>query len=204
VLREAGLLAIREELGTDRLDGGASRAFAVADHQVAHVYIKNAEDRDGVEKLLCATPGVARVLNDAAKAEVALHHPRSGELVAVAEADAWFTYYYWLQEARAPDFARTVDIHRKPGYDPVELFLDPAKSAMKVRLGTKLLARRLGFRTLLNPVPLDAGLVRGSHGLASDLDNGPVLLVNPAFRASGTRVSSTDIFDVILETVFRA
>ena len=78
--------------------------------------------------------------------------------------DAWFTYYYWLDDARAPDFARTVDIHRKPGYDPVELFLDPAIRVPPLTVGWKLAKRKIGFRSLLDVIPLDATLVKGSHG----------------------------------------
>ena len=124
-LREAGLLAVRTELGRELLDAGASEAFAVADHQVAHVYVRSPERVAEVRRLLEALPGVERVLDDEGKRASGLDHPRSGELVAISAPDRWFTYYYWLDDARAPDFARTVDIHRKPGYDPVELFIDP-------------------------------------------------------------------------------
>ena len=109
------------------------------------------------------------MLDEDGKRATALDHPRSGELVAIAEPDAWFTYYYWLDDARAPDFARTVDIHRKPGYDPVELFLDPAIRCPKLTIGSTLLRKKLGFRTLMDVIPLDAALVKGSHGrLAGD------------------------------------
>jgi hypothetical protein len=98
-------------------------------------------------------------------------------LVAVAAPGAWFTYYYWMEEARAPDFARTVDIHRKPGYDPVELFLDPSLRAVKLRIAWRLLQKKLGFRMLMDVIPLDASLVRGSHGRPGmDPQHGPVCL----------------------------
>ncbi len=106
------------------------------------------------------------MLDEDGKRRGHLDHRRSGELVAIAEPDAWFTYYYWLDEARMPDFARTVDIHRKPGYDPAELFLDPTLSAPKLSIAGKLLKRKLGFRALLDVIPTDGGLVRGSHGRA--------------------------------------
>ena len=125
-LREHGLLAVREEPGRDVLDPGASAAFAVADHQVAHVYVNDQRRLEDVRALLKDSPGVERVLGADEKAARHIDHPRAGDLVAVAKPDAWFTYYYWLDDERAPDYARTVDIHRKPGYDPVELFLDPA------------------------------------------------------------------------------
>src|SRR5687768_3414558 len=125
VLREHQLITYRTELGREMLDPGASGAFAVADHQVAHVYVNDATQLNRVHALLEKTPGVARVLDETDKRQFHLDHERAGDLVVLAEPDAWFTYYYWLDDNRAPDFARTVDIHRKPGYDPVELFLDP-------------------------------------------------------------------------------
>ena len=151
-------------LGWETLDCGASRAFAVADHQVAHVYVRRAEDVASVAELLRKMPGIERVLDRAAQAEFGIDHERSGELVAIAAPEAWFTYYFWLEDALAPDYARTVDIHRKPGYDPVELFLDPQLSLPKLRIATRLMQKLLGFRYYMDVVGLDASIVRGSHG----------------------------------------
>ena len=122
------MIAVREELGLEMLDPGASAAFAVADHQVAHVYVNDPRtDRRGARASLEATARRRDACSTApASARYRIDHARAGDLIAVAEARGWFTYYYWLDDRRAPDFARTVDIHRKPGYDPVELFLDPA------------------------------------------------------------------------------
>lgn len=164
VLRAHGLLAVREESGHELLDAGASVAFAVADHQVAHVYVNDPAQVTRVCRVLQDTPGIDAVLNPRGKSEAHLAHPRAGDLVVVAAPGAWFTYYYWLDDARAPDFARTVDIHRKPGYDPAELFIDPLLWAPKLKIGMALLKKRLGFRSLLEITPLDATLVRGSHG----------------------------------------
>jgi len=162
VLREAGLVAVRELAGREYLDCGASQAFAVADHQIAHVYFpRNREANLGrVKELLSGTPGVAEVLDAKEQTVRGIRHERSGELIAVAAADAWFSYYYWLDEARAPDFARTVDIHRKPGYDPVELFFDPATRS----------------------IPLNAALVRGSHGRAGPGEGKGVFISSAARR----------------------
>src|SRR5206468_221449 len=124
VLRSHDLLAVREELGRELLDAGASTAFAVADHQIAHVYVNDPSKAHEVREVLEQTPGIEQVLDEAGKERFHLNHSRSGDLIAIARPEAWFTYYYWLDDRRAPDFARTVDIHRKPGYDPVELFLD--------------------------------------------------------------------------------
>ena len=202
VLRGAGFLTIREELGADRLDAGASRAFAVADHQVAHIYVANDADLRRVAALLNETPGVERVLDRAGRAEKGLDHLRSGELVVLAEPGAWFTYYFWENDARAPDYARTVDIHRKSGYDPVELFFDPEKPAVRARIAAKLLARKLGFSNLLNLIPLDASLVKGSHGLPTPAANGPLVLSDQPSLLCAPSLTSIEMADLILRHVF--
>jgi predicted AlkP superfamily pyrophosphatase or phosphodiesterase len=164
-LREAGLLEVHANATGEHLDPLASRAFAVCDHQVAHVYAADGPARDAARERLRGLPGVGAVLEGRQRAEAGLDHPRSGDLVLLAAPGRWFSYYHWLDDAAAPDYARTVDIHRKPGYDPVELFLDPAKPLVKARVAGKVAARRLGFRSLLDVIPLDASLVKGSHGL---------------------------------------
>jgi predicted AlkP superfamily pyrophosphatase or phosphodiesterase len=164
VLRQNGYLSIREENGLELLDAGQCRAFALADHQAAHVYVKNRADIAAVKKALEQTPGISAVLDDAGKAAMHIDDARAGDLVAIADAQSWFTYYYWLDDSRAPDFARTVEIHRKPGYDPVEMFLDPKKKMIVPRIVLKLIKKKMGFRTLMNVIPLDASLVAGSHG----------------------------------------
>jgi predicted AlkP superfamily pyrophosphatase or phosphodiesterase len=180
MLRAEELLRVYTQDGMEYLDPWTSRAFAVADHQIAHVYVKDPADVPQVAKLCAALPGVADVLDEQGKAAHGLDHPRSGELVLVAEPDAWFTYYYWLDDGRAPDFARLVEIHRKPGYDPAELFFDPAApGAAKKRAAVALARKKLGMRYLMSVVGLDAGAraVRGSHGrLPDDPDDAPVLL----------------------------
>jgi predicted AlkP superfamily pyrophosphatase or phosphodiesterase len=166
-LRAAGLLEVRPGPFGESLDTFGSRAFAVCDHQVAHVYAARAGDRERAREVLAAIPGVGRVLAGAERGEVGLDHPRAGELVVLAREDSWFAYPYWLDDRLAPDFARTVDIHRKPGYDPCELFFDPRLTWPRGRARGRLLQKKLGFRTLFDVVPLDPALVRGSHGLAA-------------------------------------
>jgi predicted AlkP superfamily pyrophosphatase or phosphodiesterase len=179
VLRQHGFLeARREALGWETLDCGASRAFAVADHQVAHVYVRQAKDVDEVAALLRKTAGIDRVLDRDAQREFGIDHARSGELVAIAAPESWFTYYFWMDDSLAPDYARTVDIHRKPGYDPVELFLDPALKWPKLRIARRLMQKLLGFRYYLDVIGLDASIVRGSHGR----------LPTPGFEASESPV----------------
>jgi predicted AlkP superfamily pyrophosphatase or phosphodiesterase len=202
-LRRAGFIAVRDELGHEQLDPGASVAFAVADHQIAHIYVSAKERIAEVKALIAALPGVERVLDDATKVEFGLDHPRSGELIALANADSWFTYYYWLDDVKAPDYARTVDIHRKPGYDPVELFLDPSIRFPKLSVGWRLAKRTLGSRTLMDVIPLDATLVNGSHGRPiDDPMEGPLFISSdPDLLPSGT-VAATDVKALILSHLF--
>jgi predicted AlkP superfamily pyrophosphatase or phosphodiesterase len=198
VLREAGLLRVYTQDGMEHLDPWTSRAFAVVDHQLAHVYVRDPDDVARVRDLLGDVPGVERLLVGAERAEAHLDHERSGEVVAIADADAWFSYYYWLDDDRAPDYARLVEIHRKPGYDPVELFFDPASPLVKVRAARALARKKLGFRYLMDVVGLDASIVRGSHGRLPARDGeGPLLLSDDASLAA-ERVPATAVRDLLL------
>jgi predicted AlkP superfamily pyrophosphatase or phosphodiesterase len=200
LLRAEGLLRVYTQDGMEYLDPWTSRAFAVADHQIAHVYVAEPGDLPAVRKLCAELPGVAEVLDAGGKAEHGLDHPRSGELVLVAEPDAWFTYYYWQDDARAPDFAWLVEIHRKPGYDPAELFFDPAApGAAKLRAAVALLRKRLGFRYTMNVVGLEAGAraVRGSHGrLPDDPADGPVLICSDSLESRA--YAATEVKSLLL------
>ena len=144
IFREQGWLTVKDELGLEVLDAGASQVFAVADHQVAHIYLNDRTLENPVREVLEKTPGVDRILGEGEKTAAGIAHPRAGDLIAVAAEHAWFTYYYWLEDARAPDFARTVDIHRKPGYDPVELFLDPKITLPQLKIAWRLLQKKTG------------------------------------------------------------
>ncbi|MCF2151261.1 alkaline phosphatase family protein [Desmonostoc muscorum LEGE 12446] len=200
VLRENNLIAVREELGRELLDFGASIAFAVADHQIAHVYVNDPAYIPKVRSLLEATEGVAQVLDEQGKQAYHLNHPRSGELVAIASPDTWFTYYYWLDDNKAPDFARTVDIHRKPGYDPVELFLDPQIKFPQGKIALKLLKKQLGFRYLMDVIPVDASLVRGSHGhITTSVDEGPLFITHQTHLVDTNLIEATDVCSLILK-----
>ncbi len=161
-LRKAGWITIKEELGLETLDCGASKVFAVADHQVAHVYVNDAALKDEVRRVLENTEGVAEVREGSFGEGIGAE--RGGDFVVVSEPEAWFTYYFWEDDAVAPDYARCIDIHRKPGYDPVELFLDPELKCPQWKVAKFLLKKKLGFRGLLDVIPLDATLVKGSHG----------------------------------------
>ncbi|WZO99538.1 alkaline phosphatase family protein [Isosphaeraceae bacterium EP7] len=193
ILRREGHFAVRPGPFGEVFDPLTSRAFAVCDHQLAHVYASRADDRTRIRRRLEAEPGVARVLEGEARAAVGLDHPRSGELVVLSERDSWFAYPFWLDDAAAPDYARTVDIHRKPGYDPCELFIDPTLSLPKLHLMRRLLQKKLGFRTLFDVTPLDASLVRGSHGLAEPDPLDRPLLIGDG-PTPGADLAMTDVF----------
>ena len=201
MLRAEGLLRVYTQDGMEYLDPWTSRAFAVADHQVAHVYVANPADLPAVRQLCEGLPGVAEVLDEKGKAAQGLDHPRSGDLVLVADEAAWFTYYYWTDDNRAPDFARLVEIHRKPGYDPAELLLDPAApNAARYRAARALLRKKIGMRYLMDVVGLDAGAraVRGSHGrLGTDPADGPVVVCSAPEQAR-QEYAATEIRDLIL------
>ncbi len=202
LFRERGWIAIKDELGLEMLDCGASKVFAVADHQVAHVYLNDRSLEPAVRDLLAATPGVERVLGPADRAAFGIDHERAGDLIAIASENAWFTYYYWKDDRMAPDFARTVDIHRKPGYDPVELFLDPAQRWMKAKIALKLLKKKLGFRMLMDVIPLEARLVKGSHGrIPSDPAQFPVLIAEKPSVLKKDTLDSTEVCGVLRDAL---
>ncbi len=203
-LREAGLLAVRVELERELLDPGASAAFAVADHQLAHVYVADPACTAEVKRILEALPGVDRVLDEDGKREMGLDHERAGELIALSAPDKWFTYYYWTDDDRAPDFARCVDIHRKPGYDPVELFLDPDLIVPPLQVGWRLLKKVAGMRYLMDVIPLQPDLVKGSHGrITPDDASGPIFISTEAQLLPDERVHATDVKQLILDHVFQ-
>ncbi len=201
IFRKNGLLSIRMENNHELLDAGASKAFAVADHQIAHIYVNDPSCLDTVKELLLATEGVSKVLDAEEKVNFGIDHERAGDLVVMAKSDSWFTYYYWEDDKLAPDFARNVDIHNKPGYDPVEMFMNPANPFIKLRAAYKLARKLLGFRYLMDVIPLDASLIKGSHG---SVDVGkefyPVLICEKNLNTE--EIPSTKIYDVIWKSIF--
>ena len=204
-LREAGLIQVRpEEHGREVLDAGASAAFAVADHQIAHVYVNDRSRIGAVRALLEKLDGVERVLDEDGKRAHGLDHERSGELVAISRADRWFSYYYWLDDRVAPDFARTVDIHRKPGYDPVELFIDPQIRLPMLATGWRLAKRKLGLRTLLDVISLkDTALVKGSHGRPTDDPaHGPLVISSRPDRLPAGALEASAFKRLVLDHLF--
>ncbi len=176
-LREAGFLIVRNGPYGEQLETFRSRAFAVCEHQLAHIYLNDPQVVSVVADLCRSLPGVDRAYIGEERSQIGLNHPRSGEIVLISKKNAWFAYPFWLDDNLAPDYARCVAIHHKPGYDPVELFLDPAIRFPLLKIGTKLIRKKLGFRMKMDVVPLDAAIVKGSHGrIADDPDNGPILI----------------------------
>lgn len=209
VLRREGLLEVYVQDGREQLDPWTSRAFAVADHQVAHVYVSDAADIERVTAILRATGGVDEVLDREAQGRYGLDHERAGELVVVAEPGAWFTYYFWLDDHRAPEYARGVDIHRKPGYDPAELFFNPADPLAKAKAGLNLVKKRLGLRYAMSTVPLDPTHVRGTHGRLPDSTDGTPLIIASyeqipssveTLLRGGRQVPAAAVKNLVLET----
>jgi len=185
-LREAGLLEVASNDAGELLDTFASRAFAVAEHQIAHVYVPDPKH----------LPAAREAVQDLGEL-VEIGHPRAGDLVLLAPADAWYTYYYWLDDARAPDFAATVEIHKKPGYDPAELFF--ADGVAKAKAALRLAQKALGFRYTMDVIPLDGARVRGSHGRLPVRDqDGPVLVCSDRGKAR-ERVAATEVADLVLD-----
>ncbi|MBX7121961.1 MAG: alkaline phosphatase family protein [Opitutaceae bacterium] len=200
--RAKGWITIKEELGRELLDCGASRVFAIADHQVAHVYVKEASMIATAKAEMERMEGVARVLDADAQRREGIDHERSGDLVAYASEDAWFNYYYWNDDSKAPDFARCVDIHRKYGYDPVELFVNPSLAFPKARVALKLLRKALGFRMLMDLIPLDPSLVRGSHGTCpADTREWPIL-IGTGGGDKDEPIPATQVHDRLLDVCF--
>ncbi|MEJ7768350.1 MAG: nucleotide pyrophosphatase/phosphodiesterase family protein [Chitinophagaceae bacterium] len=191
LFREQGLLQIRIERGLELLDAGASKAFVVADHQLAHVYINDPSVTRIVHKMLKEVPGIDLVLDRKEQEAYHINHPRSGELVLMADEKSWFTYYFWLDDQKAPDYARVVDIHKKPGYDPVEMFM-----TSKARAGYKLLRKKAGFRYVMDVIPLDANLIRGSHGRVGTSTKFHPVIITSKKLADGV-ILPTDVYDII-------
>ncbi|CAZ94562.1 alkaline phosphatase family protein [Zobellia galactanivorans] len=198
ILRSKGYIAIREERGLELLDAGQSKAFAVADHQIAHVYLNDPSVKLEVKALLESVSGVEMVLTGEELQKVNLQHERCGDLVVVADADSWFTYYFWLDDAKAPDYARMVDIHKKPGYDPVEMLTDPKDKLVMAKVIGKLLKKKLGFRTVMNIIPLDATLVKGSHGrIPEDKADFPILVTDQINATFDDAIEATDVYQIL-------
>jgi predicted AlkP superfamily pyrophosphatase or phosphodiesterase len=195
--RKRGWIQCKDEVGRETLDVGGCRVFAVADHQVAHIYVQDAEMLPAVRAMLEATPGVDQIRTASELWGDGKATARGGDLIAIAKPNTWFTYYFWEDDAKAPDYARTIDIHRKPGYDPVELFIDPAIRSPKLAIAKFLLKKQLGFRAMMEVIPLDATLIKGSHG-RDQLDAGEYPLI---LGAACSVQKAEQVFEAIAHAV---
>ncbi len=179
VLREEGYLRVYAGDDGEYIDWDRSRAFALADHQIAHVFVLDGEEATVAEvaEIFRSQPDVDRLLRREQLAQWGLDHPRSGDIVLIAQPTSWFAYYWWMDDANAPSFTRGVDIHRKPGYDPVELFWDPNARG----------------------IPLDPTLVKGSHGVPAEAPwQRTVLLISRPTFLPEKPLADTDVFQLIL------
>jgi predicted AlkP superfamily pyrophosphatase or phosphodiesterase len=198
VLRKHGLLRIKEELGAEILDTFNSQAFAIVDHQVAHIIVQDHTELDEVRKILENTDGIEKVLDQEAQKKLGINHERSGDFIVFAKKNAWFSYYWWTDDERAPDYARTVDIHRKPGYDPAELLIDPAIKLPLMNVAWFLLKKRLGLRALLKLTPLSGEKIKGSHGrVPEDSLDWPVIISSQPQIIKG-ECNSTQVHQYII------
>lgn len=200
-LRAAGLLAVRPGPFGENIETFESRAFAVCDHQLAHIYVKDSQVILRARDLLATLPGVARVVVGEEREDIGLHHDRAGDLILLAEPDAWFAYPFWQDSRNAPDYARTVDIHRKPGYDPCELFVDPKLCWPRGRMVLRLVQKKLGLRSRFDVVPLDPNLVKGSHGLAASDPRDRPLLIGTGPSPAGADLPMTDVRQLVLQAL---
>ena len=198
ILRREGMIAVREERGLELLDAGESDAFAVADHQIAHVYCKDSKDIARVAKIIKSVEGVEKVLYGDDLNTHHINHERCGDIVVVADKDSWFTYYFWLDDSKAPDYARMVDIHKKPGYDPVEMMTDPKDKLVIAKVVGKLLKKKMGFRTVMDIIPIDATLIKGSHGrLTEDIEDFPIFISNHVTGDNHQKIKAIQVRDLI-------
>jgi hypothetical protein len=178
-LREAGLLTVKNDGSGELIDFAHAPAWALVDHQFSHVFVK---DRDAatigrVVELFRKQKGIAEVLAGDERKKYSLDHERAGDVVLNSSPNSWQAYYYWIDDTNAPKFARTVDIHNKPGYDPVELHFDFATKS----------------------IPLDATLIKGSHGApaAADSQRG-VLLSSQRGMFVERPMADTDVCELVL------
>ena len=179
ILRHHDYLVVTENGGRELLDLQQSRAWVMADHQAAHVFVRDRDQAtvDQLVDLFRRQPGIADVLAGDDRSRLNLCHDRSGDVILVADRSHWFAYYWWLEDRRAAPFAHTVDIHQKPGYDPVEMFFDAVNKC----------------------VPIDAQLVRGSHGApAADDDQRGILLASQRGVFVERAMADTDVADIVL------
>ena len=178
LLREIDLLKVKEVDGLEILDFENSQAWALVDHQFSQVYVKdgNIDVIDQVVDLFRHAEGFDKVLPLADREQVNMNHDRAGEVILLSRKNSWQAYYWWFDDQKAPAFARTVDIHQKPGYDPVELHVDMATRS----------------------IPLDANLIKGSHGLPSEDEDQKGVFLSTKDLPGSDEITDVEIFDLVM------
>jgi predicted AlkP superfamily pyrophosphatase or phosphodiesterase len=170
ILREKGLLVTRTIKNKEYIDFEYSKAFAIVDHQIANIYLNKHEDKTNVKKVLENIPNIEMICDDKEKQNLKIDHSRSGDLIAISNKDKWFSYYWWNDDDKAPTFTKTVDIHRKPGYDPLELF----------------------FNHETKSIPFETSLIKGSHGRPFSLKTGEGLAAYISSKKLGVDKNDED------------
>jgi len=185
LLEKEGLFATRSLGGRLYPDLAGARAFALCDHQIAHIYLSHRSDLEAVKSLIGAVPGVETLLDGDSKKAAAIDHPRSGDLVALARPEAWFDYSWWDDPGAAPDYARTVDIHRKIGYDPLELI--PAPTGRQICD--------------------DPARIKGSHGLIPrNRDEWPLIITSfpdNLYTSAPREIAAIDVATLLMNNLER-
>jgi predicted AlkP superfamily pyrophosphatase or phosphodiesterase len=200
-LRRAGFVSIEEAANGERLDFGLSRAFAVCDNQVAHVYVAQPEDIPRVRAVLEATSGVKEVLDRSAQAALGIDHERSGELIAVSTPRAFFSYPYWLEDEKAPDFADCIAIFDKIGTDTCELFLKPGLAG-KLHLAKRVAQLGAQLKVPYNIIDTDDRNVKGARRIArDDPQRGAAAVASWDLGRQGP-VPMEDLKDLVLQRMF--
>ena len=198
-LREAGYLSIESAANGELLEPGDSKAFAISDNQAAHIYINDHSIKEEVKLLIESLSGVAEVLTP--DRSEALGHERSGELLAIAESEAWFAYPYWLDESKAPDFSHCVDIFSKPGFDPCEMFLREGLSG-KLHVAKRFLQLKLGIRAPFDVISTRHDQVRGARNIKPQSPNdGATLITSWQRDIDPLKESSTSSMGPSLESI---
>jgi predicted AlkP superfamily pyrophosphatase or phosphodiesterase len=200
-LRRAGFLSVEDAPNGERLDPGTSRAFAVCDNQVAHVYVARGEDIPAVRAILEAVSGVREVFDTAAQVDLGIDHPRSGELIATSTPRAFFSYPYWFEANKQPDFADCVAVFDKIGTDTCELFLKPGLAG-KLHTAKRLAQLGLGLKVPFDIVDTNDANVRGARRIArNDPQRGAAAISSWNLGRTGP-VPMEDLKDLILARMF--
>tara|TARA_Y100000590_G_scaffold361534_1_gene418247 strand:- start:3891 stop:5195 length:1305 start_codon:yes stop_codon:yes gene_type:complete len=176
ILNENKLLEFRKINGKEYIDFELSKAFAMCDHQIAHIYIK--PGFENTVKTIFQNVDVGNIFDKNAQLDLKINNVRSGEIILTSKKNSWFNYYWWTDEKYAPEFTFSVDIHRKPGFDPLELFLD---------MKTKKISQ-------------DVTLIRGSHGIIdNELSKLPIFGTTISDKILPEKMNVTEILPNVFD-----